>query len=250
MQCKQVRQVRDRQQERGRVGQPDRRHGERQRRHADLRATVSATGVSSTAVVSRLSTIVHADASTTRAARADHASAAPGRGAVRRRVEDPGEVADLGDDGDGDEEDQDRAGRARRARRGRHQVAAGALRGGRGQAPGCPGRRGGLSSREARSDHLVPARLGCAASRPARTGARATRPRVCLAMCDAPGHRAPCTHRSARSPVGRHARHTCWTGSPRPARAARGGASASASALRHIAASGPMPGRLTPIDTR
>ena len=73
------------------------------------RATAMTTGVSRTAVVSRLSTIV---ARQERSTSSSHSSgvrcaAEPG-GPVAGDVEDPGDVGDLGDDGDRHEERQHR----------------------------------------------------------------------------------------------------------------------------------------------
>ena len=110
VQRNEVGQVRHGQQERRGVGEPDGRQRERHRRDPELPGHGDDDGVSSTAVVSMLRTIVQRDREGD-----DEQPEQPGpvpsgvRGPVRCHVEDPGDLRHLGHDRHGDEEDHDRA---------------------------------------------------------------------------------------------------------------------------------------------
>ena len=123
------------------------------------------------------------------------------RGPVAGDVEDARDVRDLGDDGDRDEEDQDRADPLGEVEQLRGRSPHGSRRGPRAARAGAAG----VSvDREALLRPPLGSACGVRASAPTSHRWRATRPRVCLAMCVAPGTRD--LHPAlASGPCGTHA---------------------------------------------
>ena len=194
------------------------------------RATVMATGVSRTAVVSRLSSdgARHGEHDDEQPQHDDPAPRGAG-GAVRRDVEEARQVADLGDEGDRDEEDEDRRDALDELGEVEVHVTASASWP---AATAVPARGGAVSSTSKRSESRS-ARAWGVRGASAWTSSRVTRPRVCLAMCEAPGT-VTCTQRSARSPVGRHtAAYVLDRQSTTSSRGLTTASSAAGSSLRH-----------------
>lgn len=159
-------------------------------------------------------------------------------------VENPSSACDLGNCRDRDQEYQDRADLRRKIQEGSdiHRMLVSRVHG----WPGRVGLVSVVSKRWATTRCRVFALL---ASTPDWHRCRATRPRVCLAMCVAPGTRI-CTQRLARGPWGTQAAayvlERVSTIIPRPASSGR----TLARGARHTAASGPRSPRFTPIERR
>ncbi len=192
-------------------------------------ATVRATGVSSTAVVSRLSRMVQAHASTTMRSHSTttRPRADPG-GQVRGLVEDAREVADLSDDGDGHEEDED--GQDPLGEHGEigHRAAGWCVLCAPARGSGRPARRGSTAGRAAVGASAGP--RSAPTSRSARAlgerGASACdqrarhEPTRVLRVVRCAGHRDLHPRARRARPWVATSRHTSWIGSRRPAHAA------------------------------
>ena len=211
------------------------------------------TGVSSTAVVSRLTArwSPGSESSTSSSHSSGVRCRPEPRGPVAGDVEHPCDVGDLGDDGDRHEEDHHRPDPLARGPAGR--PAAAPPRSLVSRTQGCPVRRGAVQRRP--SKRLLPTTcasacgvrgVGAHLAQVARDQAAGV-----LGHVGRAGH--PHLHPAVRraGPAAPTRRRTCWSGSPRstPAPGRRGehvGQRLAPDARR----AGRAPGRLTPIDSR
>ena len=231
------------QQQGGRVGQPQRRHRERQRRSAEL----AGDGDGHRGQQDRGRVEAEDDGAARQRGRRRAATARrpvpprPGRRGGQRRRRRPARSADLGDEGDGDEEDEDRrdaldeVGEVEVSRQGLGVAAS---------SQGRPARGGGVSSTSKRSDNLSASACGV-------RGASACTSCAGHEATGVLGHVRRAGDRDVHPALGalalgRHTRrHTCSTGSRRRAPRLGDRGQRRGQRLAPDRASGPTPGRLT-----
>ena len=178
VQGQQVGEVGDGKEQGGRVGQPERRHGERQGWGADLTGHRDGhRGQQHRGRVEAEHDGAHHREPDDEQPEHEHASLGDARGVVRHDVEKTRQVADLGDEGDRDEEDEDRRHALDEQAEVEHVRPSGSWR----AATDGPDAVGASARPRSAPRAARPGPAACAAPRPAR--ARASRDRGCAWPC-------------------------------------------------------------------